>query len=73
MAKYQFEAFMTKYMFDPAFRATAEKNLEQAMQDLGIDITPQVAGALDAFKKSNKLADLKTLANAVDRDFTGME
>jgi hypothetical protein len=73
MAKYQFEAFMSKYMFDPAFRTVADADLKQAMLSLGITITTQVGAALDVFQKSNKLDDLKKLANVVDNDFVGME
>ena len=69
---FSFETFVSKYLYDPAFKAAAEKDLKGAIKSLGVEITPQIQNAIDTLTKNNSMTDLAKLAGALDNNFVGM-
>jgi len=70
--KFQFETFVSKYLYDPEFKKLAEKDLKAALKSVGVTITPQIQAALDVFQKSQNMADFAKLAAAIDNNFVGV-
>ncbi len=69
---FQFETFVSKYLYDPEFKKLVEKDLKGALKAVGVTITPQIQAAIDAFQKSQKMDDFGKLANVIDNNFVGM-
>lgn len=69
---FQFETFVSKYLYDPEFKKLVEKDIKAALISIDIQITPQIDGAIDALKASGKLTDLSKLASVLDKNFVGM-
>lgn len=69
--KWDFESFLTKYLYDPEFGALVEKDLVGALSSMGIDITPEVKAAAESVVKNKEelmksLKDVKNLADVVN-------
>jgi len=69
---FQFETFVSKYLYDPEFKKLVEKDLKGALKSVGVTITPQIQAALDTFQKSQNIGDLSKLASVVDNNFVGV-
>ena len=68
---FQFETFVSKYLYDPQFKKLVESDMKAALKAVGVNITPQIQAALDVFQKSQSMADFGKLAVVVDNNFVG--
>ena len=71
-SQFQFETFVSKYLYDAEFKKRADADLEGTLESLGVEITAQVQAAIDAFTSESGALEIDRLAGALNNSFVGM-